>query len=898
MNIKLPELLAPAGGMESAIAAINAGADAIYLGGKNFSARSSAQNFTDDEIINLIEFAAVRDVRVYIAVNTLYKNAEIPQVVDFVTRMHSEGAAAFILQDPGLAYILKDKFPQVEIHASTQMSVHSTEGVLYMEKMGFSRVVLARELSLAEIAEINAVAGIETEVFIHGALCVSYSGQCLMSSLIGSRSGNRGKCAQICRTRYTLVEAADKGQAPMQGCLNSTATAKSRTAGSLPTRAALSPAQHSGYLLSPKDMMTLDILDKIIAAGAASLKIEGRMKSPEYVYLVTKAYRERLDALGTAYVHWHNNVDAAATAPDNSQALKQSNAQRSGILPQPLGTLTQHEQPRTAKPPMSANPIVAANKQNLLQIFNRGGSFSTGYYQTYAGSEMMSTVTPKSTGTLIGIVTAYTKGRCKIKFSAAANPGDGIEIWTSDGNHVGTGISKAIAKGESIEFVIKGAIEKGNPVYKSYDHGLISATKKEMAAAIKKRTAYATVRAITDKPVYLSLSCGGARSDIYGDVIQAAINAPMSSEEVLAQLSKTGNTPFEFKFAHAEIGENIFVNRGLLNEMRRRAVEELEKELVQSIKRDDMTSVIAATYRPRLTNTQKLSVQLNNIDHLPNVLNQNISRVYIPAEIIPASIEKPLTTEIFVTFPHISRNCTEATIKAAITQWDATNIDGYLVSTYGQLNLLRHTPKKIMLNHTFNIFNHHAVEAFSNMEVTLSQELNTTEIKSFALGSFELIVYGRQTLMATHNCPIGLYLGRKNAHNKTYALRDKINMHFPIQQSCRNCNAGGQQHSTNVASCAAQQLSGGVIVAKHPLKSKTQPQNCIAYILNSKTLDTAQKFHAIKSSGATSFRLIFTDENEKTIFDTISRYQKALAGETANASDGDTTYGHFFRGVE
>jgi len=1038
MNTKPPELLSPAGGMESAVAAINAGADAIYLGGKNFSARSSAQNFTDDEITGLIEFAAVRNVRVYIAVNTLYKNAEMPQVLEFVTRMHNEGAAAFILQDAGLAYILKENFPQIEIHASTQMSVHSTEGVHYMEKMGFSRVVLARELSLAEIAEINAAVRIETEVFVHGALCISYSGQCLMSSLIGGRSGNRGKCAQICRTKYALMETV--AESPQTGV-------KCRhDSGSLPFAntkcghsAGVDPVsvRHSGYLLSPKDMMTLDILDKITATGVASLKIEGRMKSPEYVYLVTKAYRGRLDALGMAHAHRHNNFDVVAPVFGHPQAAKQVNAQYGDI------------RPGVAKSPALA-PTVAANKQNLLQIFNRGGSFSTGYYQTYAGPEMMSTITPKSTGVLIGDVTSYTKGKCKIKFVVQVNPGDGIEIWTSDGNHVGTGISKIIAKGESAEFSIKGAIEKGNSVYKSYDHGLISATKKEMSVVSKKRMVYATVRAIVGEPLSLtldvvnvsraamlpapnsatfsrdsdgsgSLSCDCVKVRVHGDVVEAAKSAPMPKEEIFAQLSKTGNTPFEIDFTHAynravttrkastapnvnvscvaslattgensfcynSIDENIFISRGALNQLRRRALEELETKIVQSIKPRDIidapnrplaklpearenvselgaVSIAARTFTtsdangsrtasgsvctcvnepgkksgdlmadtsrsdcPQVANSQKLSVQLSNINHLPAVMRQNISRIYIPVawassskygrssyQELPAPAESILpmerhpNTEIFITLPPISRNSTDAKLKAAITQWESTNIDGYLVSTYGQLSMLQSTSKKIMLNHTFNIFNSYAQEAFANMEVTLSQELNTIEIKSGFLpfsitdtcqhnviksnadeacirelthevspGSFELIVYGRQTLMATHNCPLGLYLDKSNKHchkNEKAkqllksqpghvagsALRDKMNMHFPIQTDCNTC---------------------------------------IAYILNSKVLDTAQKFHAIKSTGAASFRLVFTDESEKTICDIIDRYKKALAGEKTTTHGQDTTYGHFFRGVE
>ena len=781
-----PELLSPAGGMESAIAAISAGADALYLGGKNFSARNFAQNFTDEELTTLIEYAALRNVKIYIAVNTLYKNSELPHVLAFVAQMHKEGASAFILQDPGLAYIMKNQFPQLEIHASTQMTVHSTEGVTSMAHMGFSRVVLSRELSLTEIAEINAATNIECEVFIHGALCISYSGQCLMSSLIGGRSGNRGKCAQICRTKYDLISDGQTTQ--------------------------------KGYLLSPKDMMTLEILKDIAATGVSSLKVEGRMKSPEYVYLVTKAYRQHLDQICSGEVR----------------------------LPS------------------------KETLQNLLQIFNRGGSFSTGYYNTHSGQDMMSTVTPKSTGVLVGSVVSNKSSKCKIKFDKSAFPGDGIEIWTTDGNHVGTGISKQMNPGDITEFHLKG--EKGNPVYKSHDHGLISATKKEMAAAQKKCIIFGKVEAIVGKPLCLALSHNNASATTYGNTVEIAQNAPMSKEDILTQLSKTGNTPFEIEFTSITIGENIFVSKAELNKLRRDALEELEEQILAQIKKPSYTGInlsITNIQSIKDTNTipQKLSVQLSNLTHLPTVLKSNISRIYVNFQDIIAFPPPPYSpnTEIFAILPQISRNATEAHIKSVLPQLESSHITGYLVSTYGQLNLLEHTTKHIMLNHTFNIFNSHAIQSFQGMGITLSQELNineiTTCIKQNPAASIELIAYGRQILMATHNCPIGIYKKSNTCEHplKTHTLRDKMGMHFPIQPDCHNC---------------------------------------IAYIQNSKILDTVPKFQSIKNTNAEYFRLIFTSENEETTLSTITRYKEALSNKKNTPPIEDATYGHFFRGVE
>lgn len=257
------ELLSPAGDMDCVRAAVQNGADAIYLGASSFNARASATNFTMDELKEVINYAHVRNVKVHLALNTLIKNNEFSEALSIAEKAYEFGVDAIIVQDLGLASVLINSFPKLDIHASTQMTTHNLGGVKFLEGLGVKRAVISRELSLREIEYICRNSNIEIEAFIHGALCISYSGQCLFSSMVGGRSANRGKCAQACRLPYKLLED--------------------------------NTVIDSGYLLSPRDLCGLDFLPSLIEAGVKSFKIEGRLKSPEYVATVTRIYRKYID---------------------------------------------------------------------------------------------------------------------------------------------------------------------------------------------------------------------------------------------------------------------------------------------------------------------------------------------------------------------------------------------------------------------------------------------------------------------------------------------------------------------------------------------------------------------------------------------------------------------------
>ena len=257
------EILAPAGSMESLVAAINKGADAVYLGGNKFSARAYASNFDNDNMLKAVDYAHSYDVKIYVTLNTILKENEIEEAVRYVGYLYEIGVDALIIQDLGLLKRIKEDFPLMEVHASTQMTIHNGEAAVYFKDKGFHRIVLSREMTLEEIKYISKDLGIETEMFVHGAICVAYSGQCLMSSMIGGRSGNRGRCAQPCRMEYTL-----RGE---------------------------KSGETKGHLLSPKDMCTIEDVEDIVETGVYSLKIEGRMKRAEYVAGVVDNYKKAVD---------------------------------------------------------------------------------------------------------------------------------------------------------------------------------------------------------------------------------------------------------------------------------------------------------------------------------------------------------------------------------------------------------------------------------------------------------------------------------------------------------------------------------------------------------------------------------------------------------------------------
>ena len=795
MNI--PELLCPAGSFESFKAAVNNGADAVYFGGRDFNARASAENFTDEQLVEAIDYAHLRGAQVNITINTQYKDRELERVLSFAEKMYTNGADAFIIQDIGFFSAIKKAMPDIRLLASTQMTVHSLEGAIFLKEQGFDRAVISRELSLAEIREIVNNSGMEIEVFAHGALCVSYSGQCLMSSFIGGRSGNRGRCAGSCRQFYTLMNGSKK--------------------------------HVEGYLLSPRDLMSLDRLHEITETGVHTLKLEGRMKSPEYVAVITRAYREQLDRI---------KAGLTETSPE---AVK-----------------------------------------DVTQIFNRGGAFTKGYFYDFAGTDMMSNMTPKSTGTYLGKIISVSKNaerdgkrKCLIKIESAVTSGDGVEIWTETGENTGGYVNEKAQAGAIITVYAGGDAAVGNDVYKSYDKELNDRAAKMAAEDRKTIEINCNISMNADSPAIIKLERDGIEITVSGDAAQMAQNNPMPKDRILEQLCKTGNTSFTLNFNQTDIGEDIYMPISSVNKLRREALELFAQEYAEGFRRELFTSFESDKKEiAQDRGSYSLRVQVANEAQLKAACEEGIDRVYYtisgygPEQVLNIIEKYAGKTEIYIALPKIMRQSDERAAKELFLALEATEIKGYLISTYGQLALAKKfSEKEIITDYSFNVFNNKAYDYVNGYEVhgiTLSTEASMEEMKAFPAG--EAVVYGNIPLMITHQCPVGLYGAGKVSgkycklknNSKGFTLVDKTGANFPVYTDC---------------------------------------ESCYALILNGPKLNLQEKLNIFNGTNVKNLRLLFYTEDFGEVRKVIRSFKEALIGHF-HPPEGDVTFGHYFREVK
>lgn len=721
-----PELLSPAGSMDSLKAAVNSGCDAVYLGGKQFSARQYAGNFDLQELENACDYCHLRGVKVYVTVNTLYKDEELKGFLEYIKHLYEMGVDALIMQDAGAAKLVKEHFPDFPLHASTQMTCNSLADVKYWESQGFDKIVLSRELSVEEIKHITENVETEIETFVHGALCVCYSGQCIMSSILGGRSGNRGRCAQTCRLPYTLYKGYDNIE--------------------------------EGYLLSPKDVMTVNILPQLIEAGIASLKIEGRMKSPEYVAGVTGIYRKY--------------IDKYFEDPENYE-------------------------------------VDLADVKALNQLFNRGG-FTDGYYTSFAGRNMMSIERPKPWGLKVGIVDKYLPKHKKVTIRTREPlvPGDGLEVWTQTEPHVGTNVSKHSKAGEVITITMEGDINKNDVVYRTFGKALNDELKKSYEKDVRKFPIYGMLRVKEGEPISLQLwDNGGNSAFVSGAIVEPAGSSPMLPMKLRENASKMGSTPFVLEDLQTDIDKYIYVNVSEVNRVRREACEMLEAAILKKSKRkakDD--AVLEKAEKRPFQLRKKLTALVMNQLQLEAVLQaKGIVRVYYECsseleknvDKIAARCKKAGVT-LYVALPRVAREWNAEKEQPMIDALLASDIDGLLIRSAGQFDQVKNSGKKIVVDYNLNAMNRQTVEYWKEQgadNVCLSVEANLQEINQMGDKDCEMVVYGYLPLMKTQQCPIGNYAGGKDGHKycternneDLYFLRDRKGVKFPLMTDCERC---------------------------------------------------------------------------------------------------------------
>ncbi len=774
-----PEILAPAGSMEALKAAICAGADAVYMGGSSFGARAYADNPDQDEMLEAIRYVHLRRKRLYLTVNTLVKEQEFGALYEFLAPYYSAGLDAAIVQDVGVLRFLAKEFPGLSLHASTQMTLTAAEGIHLFDGYPVTRLVPARELSLPEIADICKKSGKEVEVFVHGALCYCYSGQCLMSSMIGGRSGNRGRCAQPCRMEY---ESEEKGKR---------------------------------YWLSPKDLCGLALLPELINSGAASFKIEGRMKRPEYAAAVTAAYRKFTDLF-------------FSLGEDGYRAY-----------------LREHP------------TLLEEQVQELADVYNRGG-FTIGCFTTHNGKGLMSVNRPGHFGVPVGEVISGGKGEALIRLTKDVQPQDVLELRRETEKRSGEPgyyeytLGNGAKAGEKVKAKLlpKLYAKQGDTVYRMRNSVLLenledSYVKQELKVPVRgafyaKAGEVCTLEVSAfGESLLLPVAFPEQKKELVsvrceGFVCEKAGKLPATEETVKKQLSKTGNEPFYFEELTVTLADDVFLPNGLLNELRRTALAELaeaiqcrfvrkcmaEKEETAGTEPNE-TEVTSEAEKTEMQDVRRQGDEKFGLPYLDCMVStkaqaeavasdSSVRRIYvdfaglgIPTVCAYAKELRCTGKELWFCFPRICRKETLERLKASLEEVSQC-FDGYLIRNYEALAFVKERDAdwrtRCVLDYSMYVMNREAKafyrELFGNEGgiLTAPAELSMRELQSLSLENMTLVAYGRLPLMVSAHCvkkSMGLCRSKKGTEcteeTEPMILTDRVGKKLPVIQNCRDC---------------------------------------------------------------------------------------------------------------
>jgi len=670
--------------MENLKAAVMAGCDAIYLGGNNFGARAFSKNFNNDEIIDAINYCHLYGVKVYVTVNTLVYESEVEKFMEYIDFLHRNNVDAVLIQDLGMFDLVRKTYPNLEIHSSTQMHIHNLDGTLLMEKLGVKRVVLARETSIDEIKYIKNNSNIELEVFIHGALCISYSGECLMSSLIGGRSGNRGTCAGSCRLKYDVID--EKGKRLNDG----------------------------DYPLSTKELNTLEYVGELIDAGVSSLKIEGRMKSKEYVYMVVSLYRKAIDS-------YYKNKKISI---DEKDIVK------------------------------------------LKKLFNR--NYTKGFLFNTNNNDIINSYRPNHMGYKIGKITNYKNNTASILLYDTLKIGSGLRVLGK--NDVGISVNefyingnlvKEAHSGDIITIKVNDKVEINSSVLVTLDSKVNEEIDEIISSNLRKVGINARFEAHLDKPISLYVTDGVNEFTLYISKCLNAVNRPTTKDEIIAKLSKLGDSIYKYNNLEIDIDNNIFIPLKEINELRREMIlklNELRQYKIDYIKNDYFIEV-PDFKRERLVSA--LVINLKDIDR----------------------------SKYDVIYSETKENNTIKKLPRVIKNYEESN-DMFLVGEVGAFNKY----KNICTDFSLNVTNSYAVAFLHSLgayRITLSYELDDNQIKDIIDAyhkrynkhpNLELIVSSNEEVMI---CKFSLneYYNKENIRlrdrfNNIYKLRFKDNLMY------------------------------------------------------------------------------------------------------------------------
>jgi putative protease len=744
-DFPLPDLLAPAGNWECARAAVENGADAIYFGLEQFNARMRADNFTETDLPELIRFLHSRGVKGYVTLNTLIFPDELVQAENLIRSMITAGVDAVIVQDVGICRLIRHLSPDFPIHASTQMTVTSAVGVEFAHDLGCNLVVLARECSLQDIHKIQKQLskqgiGLPLEVFVHGALCVAYSGQCLTSESLGGRSANRGECAQACRMPYDLIVDGKEF--------------------SLGDRR---------YLLSPQDLAGIEVLPDLVQAGVTCLKIEGRLKSPEYVATITRVYRQALDRV----------------------------AEQDGYR------------------------VSAQERYELEMSFSRG--LYSGWFRGINNQELVHARFGKKRGVYLGEVIRVQKDQVALRLEAPVKPGDGVvfDSGRPDQKEEGGRIYYLDQKGQETYLKFgKGdlnfrRIRVGDRVWKTSDPEWEKRARQSYAGEQPQfhRPLDIEVHGSVDQPLRLIMRDEeGQQVEVFSDLpLTAAHTRPLDQERLQDQLGRLGQTPFFLHRLQNHLQGDVMLPVKELNRLRRQAVEQLLQQRSQSHHWTLKSAAAVQDLLPAVpiseaTQSPQLLVLVRTMDQLKAAQQAGIATLYCEFEdpraykqAVALVRDQPTTSAqtLWVAPPRITKPGEHWILE----QVHSAGADGYLVRNYDQLQAWQ--GERCMGDFSLNVANPITASFFKQQgleRLTASYDLNIQQLESLLQSTpphwFEITIHQHMPMFHMEHCVFCAFLSEgtdytncgRPCETHQVQLRDRVGMTHTLQADagCRN----------------------------------------------------------------------------------------------------------------